>query len=168
MSTLPRPGSLRPHRSSAPFHALFASIAERTDISPAAKLLYAALVSVHRKTHAPAPTQVEIGAMIGLSRHQVWRAQAELVAAELLTVRRRGQGLPNEYELQGVDQRDLDGAGHQEPRRSIERRSWSPDSKKTRRMDDVVVPPIGYDIGAYRAHERATYAEQAARYGVRR
>jgi biotin operon repressor len=84
--------------SRAGFHALFVPIARRRDLSDGAKLLHQALVSMVRQRLEW--TQAEIAEQLGwASRQTVWRATAELVAAGLLVVRRRGLGLPNEYLL---------------------------------------------------------------------
>lgn len=113
--------------SREPFDANFAVIAERTDIGPGAKLLYAKLVTMHRTGNAW--TQDEIGTKLGTCRQNVWRWAGELVTAGLLRVTRTGQGRPNGYTLLGVSQEDLDGnapklgatgAGHQEDRRPVQ------------------------------------------------
>jgi biotin operon repressor len=105
--------------SREPFDTAFRVINERRDISPAAKLVHARLVTLLRTGRGE--TQAEIGAALGMSRHQVWRATGELVAVGLVVVRRRGLGLPNGYELVGIPDEDLrgrasraPGAGHQE------------------------------------------------------
>ena len=99
--------------SRAAFDAAFRCINERRDISPAAKLVHAHLVTLHRTGRTA--TQAEIGEALGLSRHQVWRATGELVAAGLVVVTRRGQGLPNGYALAGVPAEDLDGRASRPP-----------------------------------------------------
>ncbi len=101
----PTPADCRHSRQA--FDAGFRIVNERRDISPAAKLVHAHLVTLHRTGRAA--TQAEIGEALGLSRHQVWRAVGELVAAGLVRVTRRCQGLPNGYELVGVPAEDLDG-----------------------------------------------------------
>jgi len=84
--------------SKAAFHASFAAIAARKDLSDAAKLLHAALVSMVRQGFRW--TQAEIAKALGWKKRQkVWRAAGELVAAGLLRVRRLGLGRPNEYTL---------------------------------------------------------------------
>jgi biotin operon repressor len=93
--------------SREPFDAAFRVINRRDDIGPTAKLVHAHLVTLHRT--GAAATQAEIGAAIGCSRHQVWRAMVELADAGLVVVTCRGQGRPNAYELIGVDLVDLDG-----------------------------------------------------------
>lgn len=93
--------------SREPFDAAFRVINCRPDISPTAKLVHAHLVTLRRT--GDAATQTEIGERLGLSRHQVWRATGDLVAAGLVIVTRRGQGRPNGYELVGVPDDDLDG-----------------------------------------------------------
>lgn len=95
------------HHSPEPFDTGFRRINERRDISPTAKLVHARLVSQHRL--GAAWTQAEIGESLGLSRHQVWRAICELVAAGLVLVIRYGLGRPNGYVLLGIDQESLDG-----------------------------------------------------------
>lgn len=108
------------HHSKEAFDCLFACVARRRDISPTAKLVHATLVSQHRLSKSW--TQTEIGERLGLSRHQVWRAIDELVAAGAVQVIRYGLGRPNGYILLGIAQEDLDGkaprkgsrpAGHQ-------------------------------------------------------
>lgn len=98
------------------FDAAFRCINQRRDISSDAKLVYAHLVTL-RRTRRDA-TQTEIGDAIGCSRHQVWRAIGELVAAELVQTIRYGLGRPNGYVLLGIDQEDLDGraSGSRPPR----------------------------------------------------
>lgn len=93
--------------SREPFHALFRVIATRRDISPVAKLVHQALVSMRRT--GKCWTQTEIGEEVGLSRHQVWKGLSELIAAGLVRTTRRGLGQPNTYELLGLDLADLDG-----------------------------------------------------------
>lgn len=92
-----------------PFDAAFRVINERRDIGAAAKLVHAHLVTIHRTGRDE--TQAEIGEALGMSRHQVWRAIGELVAAGLVQVIRYGLGRPNGYILLGVDQETLDGKG---------------------------------------------------------
>lgn len=93
--------------SREPFDTAFRCINERRDLSPAAKLVHAHLVTLHR-TRRDA-TQTEIGEALGMSRHQVWRAIGELVAAELVSTIRYGLGRPNGYVLLGIAEDDLDG-----------------------------------------------------------
>lgn len=89
------------HSRSA-FHCSFTSIAARRDLSDAAKLLHAALVSMIRRRLDW--TQAELARELGWqSRQKVWRAACELVAAGLLKVRRLGLGRPNEYLLVPTD-----------------------------------------------------------------
>ena len=92
-----------------PFDAAFRCINQRRDISPAAKLVHAHLVTLHRTGRDA--TQSEIGEALGMSRHQVWRAIGELVAADLVQTIRYGLGRPNGYVLLGLDQETLDGRG---------------------------------------------------------
>jgi biotin operon repressor len=93
--------------SREPFDAAFRCINERRDLGPAAKLVHARLVSIHRTGRDE--TQAEIGEALGMSRHQVWRAISELVATGLVQVIRYGLGRPNGYVLLGVDEDDLKG-----------------------------------------------------------
>lgn len=111
---VPRPASLCPdathahcHHSREPFDAAFRCINERRDISSDAKLVHARLVTIHRTGRDE--TQAEIGEALGLSRHQVWRAICELVAAGLVQVIRYGLGRPNGYVLLGLAEDDLRG-----------------------------------------------------------
>jgi hypothetical protein len=92
-----------------PFDAAFRVINERRDISPTAKLVHAHLVTVHRTGRDE--TQTEIGAALGLSRHQVWAAIQQLVAADLVQTLRYGLGRPNGYVLLGLDADTLNGRG---------------------------------------------------------
>lgn len=93
--------------SREPFAAAFYVVNERRDISPAAKLVHAHLVTLHRTGRDA--TQTEIGEALGMSRHQVWRAIGELVAADLVQTIRYGLGRPNGYVLLGLDADDLSG-----------------------------------------------------------
>lgn len=115
-TTVSRPAPPRPdetpadcHHSKQPFDAAFRVINERRDIGAAAKLVHAHLVTIHRTGRDE--TQAEIGEALGMSRHQVWRAICELVAAGLVQTIRYGLGRPNGYILLGVDQETLDGKG---------------------------------------------------------
>lgn len=108
--------------SREPFDAAFRCINERRDISPAAKLVHAHLVTLHRMGRGE--TQTEIGDALGMSRHQVWRATGELVASGLVVVTRRGQGRPNGYELIGVPADDLDGRASRRPDPGIKTPAW--------------------------------------------
>jgi biotin operon repressor len=90
-----------------PFDAAFRVINERRDIGPAAKLVHAHLVTLHRTGRDA--TQTEIGEALGMSRHQVWRAIGELMAAGLVQTIRYGLGRPNGYILLGLDRETLDG-----------------------------------------------------------
>jgi biotin operon repressor len=114
MPTVSRPGialqSPAPtdcRHSREPFDAAFRCINERRDIGPAAKLVHARLVSIHRTGRDE--TQAEIGELLGMSRHQVWRAVSELVAAGLVQTIRYGLGRPNGYVLLGLAEDDLNG-----------------------------------------------------------
>jgi hypothetical protein len=93
--------------SREPFDTAFRFINQRHDISAAAKLVHAHLVTLHRTGRDA--TQTEIGEAVGMSRHQVWRAITELVAAELVQTIRVGLGNPNQYVLLGIEADDLDG-----------------------------------------------------------
>jgi biotin operon repressor len=115
-TTVSRPAPPRPdeapadcHHSKQPFDAAFRCINERRDIGAAAKLVHAHLVTIHRTGRDE--TQAEIGEAVGMSRHQVWRAICELVAAGLVQTIRYGLGRPNGYVLLGVDRETLDGKG---------------------------------------------------------
>jgi biotin operon repressor len=101
----PSPTDCRHSRE--PFDAAFRCINERRDIGPAAKLVHARLVSIHRTGRDE--TQAEIGDALGMSRHQVWRAVCELVAAGLVQTIRFGLGRPNGYVLLGLAEDDLAG-----------------------------------------------------------
>jgi hypothetical protein len=108
-SALPRPDA-KPtecRHSREPFDAAFRCINERRDISPAAKLVHAHLVTLHRTGRDA--TQAEIGEAVGMSRHQVWRAIGELVVADLVQTIRVGLGNPNQYVLLGLAEDDLAG-----------------------------------------------------------
>jgi hypothetical protein len=101
----PRTADCRHSRQ--PFAAAFYVVNERRDISPAAKLVHAHLVTLLRTGREA--TQTEIGEALGMSRHQVWRAIGELVAADLVQTIRYGLGRPNGYVLLGLDADDLNG-----------------------------------------------------------
>jgi biotin operon repressor len=105
LTRVPPDGQCRHSRE--PFDASFRCITERRDIGPAAKLVHAHLVTLHR-TRRDA-TQTEIGDALGMSRHQVWRAVGELVTAGLVQTIRYGLGRPNGYVLLGVNEDDLAG-----------------------------------------------------------
>lgn len=109
MTSLTRPSGARQdcHHAKEPFAAAFYAINQRRDISSTAKLVYAHLVTL-RRTQREA-TQTEIGDALGCSRHQVWRAIGELVAADLVHTIRYGLGRPNGYVLLGLEADDLDG-----------------------------------------------------------
>jgi biotin operon repressor len=100
---LTRPAAACPQ----PFDAAFRVINQRRDISAAAKLTHAHLVTLHRTGRDA--TQTEIGEALGMSRHQVWRAIGELVAAGLVQTIRYGLGRPNGYVLLALDEDDLNG-----------------------------------------------------------
>lgn len=94
-------------------------------------------------------TQAEIAAELGWeSRQRVWRAASELVADDLLVIRRRGLGLPNEYILKPTDEispediaakapRDRGNrSGHPEGRpRNTPARAFIPSKKNEERID---------------------------------
>ena len=68
-------------------------------LSAPARLLYA-LLKMHAWQSAVAlPGQVRLGALLGVHPRQVRRYLAELIAAGLVVVRRRGRNLTNEYYL---------------------------------------------------------------------
>jgi hypothetical protein len=106
-AALQSPGPTDCRHSREPFDAAFRCINERRDIGPAAKLVHARLVTIHRTGRDE--TQAEIGEALGMSRHQVWRAVDELVAAGLVQTIRVGLGNPNHYVLLGVAEDDLSG-----------------------------------------------------------
>jgi excisionase family DNA binding protein len=95
------------------FDAAFRCINERRDIGSAAKLVHARLVSIHRTGRDE--TQAEIGDALGMSRHQVWRAICELVAAGLVQTIRYGLGRPNGYVLLGSRRTTLARPGISKP-----------------------------------------------------
>jgi hypothetical protein len=101
----PTPADCRHSREA--FDCAFRCINERRDIGPAAKLVHAHLVTLHRLGHDA--TQTVIGEALGLSRHQVWRAIGELVTAGLVQTIRYGLGRPNGYVLLGLAEDDLNG-----------------------------------------------------------
>jgi hypothetical protein len=161
--------------SRAAFHCTFGSIAERRDLSDAAKLLHAALVSMIRRRLDW--TQAEIADELGWRcRQKVWRASCELVAAGLLKVRRLGLGRPNEYILLPTDDitpEDIaakaksergNGAGHQEGRRRNAHARAFILSKENRSRSGVYTPPsTGGDFLETRDHGGTDYL--ATRYG---
>jgi biotin operon repressor len=111
MSSIPRSALPRPesdcHHSAEPFDAAYRVINQRRDISPAAKLVHAHLVTLARIGRDA--TQTEIGEAVGMSRHQVWRAIDELVAAGLVQTIRVGLGNPNQYVLLGLPEDEIRG-----------------------------------------------------------
>ena len=133
------------HRAREPFDAAFRCINERRDISPAAKLVHAHLVTLHR-TQRDA-TQSEIGEALGLSRHQVWRAITELVAVDLVQTIRYGLGRPNGYVLLGLAEDDLAGraSASRPPRRPDAgpsgARARVPSSPRNGSKNDRYTPP---------------------------
>lgn len=119
----PTPADCRHSREA--FDASFRCITERRDISPAAKLTHAHLVTLHRTGRDA--TQTEIGEALGMSRHQVWRAIGELVAAGLVQTIRYGLGRPNGYVLLGIDADDLAGrASGRRPAGTANAGQWRP------------------------------------------
>lgn len=159
MPTVARSTSSRPEHSSAdchasrePFDAAFRCINERRDIGSDAKLVHARLVTNHRLGRDE--TQTEIGQALGLSRHQVWRAIGDLVAAGLIQVIRYGLGRPNGYVILGVDRETLDGtsgrASASRPVRAPQAgQSGTPargflSSKKNGKNDQSTVPEKDY------------------------
>lgn len=96
-------------------------------------------------------TQTEIAERLGWTcRQKVWRAADELVADNLLTIRRRGLGLPNEYLLhptEDIHAEDIaakapksprPGSGHQEDRpRNTPARAFIPSKKRREERVDI-------------------------------
>lgn len=120
------------------FDKHFRHVDERRDISPVAKLCHGALVSLkHANLTA---TQVEIAAMKGLTRHQVWNGLQELKAAGLIAIIRIGLGQANEYTLLSVDPDDLRPGRKQASGRSDSKGGHSYRKKETERKSGYVQP----------------------------
>jgi hypothetical protein len=151
------------HHSKAEFDTLFRQIAQRRDLSPVAKLVHGALVSLHRI--GKSRTQVKIGEMVGLTRHQVWTGLHELAASGDILIVRIGLGQPNDYILLSIDADDLRPVRKQPPGQSGHSRARTSLPEEKGRKN---VSHSGYDVAAYLAHEQATYREASKRYGVRR
>ena len=151
--------------SAQPFDAAFRVINERRDIGAAAKLVHAHLVTIHRTGRDE--TQAEIGEALGMSRHQVWAAIQQLVAADLVQTIRYGLGRPNGYVLLGVDQETLDGragpaTGGRDSRPSVAGRPGTPAravnySKKNEKKTDSICAETKSDFLATRGHEATDY-----------
>jgi biotin operon repressor len=139
--------------SREPFDTVFRCVAERRDISPTAKLVHGRLVSQHRL--GAAWTQAEIGEALGLSRHQVWAAIQELIAAGLVVTIRYGLGRPNGYVLLGIDADSLEGRAD---------RQQAAGQGSGSRARTYVRKEMGVRTGVYRPPENPQdYA--AGRYG---
>lgn len=160
----PTPADCR--HSRAGFHCTFTSIASRRHLSSDAKLLHAALVSMVRRRLEW--TQAEIAAELGWeSRQRVWRASAELVADDLLTIRRRGLGRPNEYILKPTDDITVEDlaarakpdrgfrSGHQEVRTPNAPARANNYPKKTAKNGSGYTPPT--DPSDYTQTREGTY-----------
>jgi len=72
-------------------------ILESKVISVGAKLTYAMLLKYAREMDACFPGQDRLAADMGTGKRSVVRYIAELESADLLSVKRRGQGRPNLY-----------------------------------------------------------------------
>jgi hypothetical protein len=112
--TVPRSGIAVQSHSAAdcrhsrePFDQGFHVVSRRGDISSDAKVVHAFLVSLYRS--GLDLTQRKMAAELGLTRHRVWAAIQELIAADLVKAIRYGLGRPNGYALLGIEQADLDG-----------------------------------------------------------
>ena len=151
------------HHSKAEFDCLFRQVASRTDITPVAKLVHGALVSLHR-THK-SRTQIDIGKMVGLTRHQVWNGLQELVTKGLVLILRVGLGQPNEYVLLGIDESDLRPVRKQQSGQSGASRARTSHPKENNgRMGNTV--SAGRCLGCGKPHEIAacpTYGYLARR-----
>lgn len=110
-----------PRQTALPFHAAFAAIEERRDLGSGPKRLHALLVSSQR-LHA-SWTQAEMAAHLGVSQRSIVRWSQQLVDVGLLLMKRLGQGRPNAYTLQGIDEDNL--AGRAIRRREQERRVYT-------------------------------------------
>jgi biotin operon repressor len=131
--------------SREPFDTLFRCVAERRDISPAAKLVHGRLVSQHRL--GAAWTQAEIGTALGLSRHQVWAAIQELIAAGLVVTIRYGLGRPNGYVLLGIDTASLEGRSSRQQEAGQGSGSRARTSvRKEQRKNEVFRTPVDYTV----------------------
>lgn len=72
-------------------------ILERKDISPAAKLTYAMLLKYAREQDECFPGQQRLAEDVGASRQSVNSYLQELSKADLVDIKRQGQGRPNIY-----------------------------------------------------------------------
>ena len=110
-SALPRPDQNPAdcRHSREAFDVAFAVVTERTGLTIADRVVHAAMVSLHRLGRLGEVTQEQIAEWARVSRRTVIRACQAMVEAGLLLVKRRGQGLPNAYQLVGIDQDALDG-----------------------------------------------------------
>lgn len=74
-------------------------ILESPDISVGAKLTYAMMLKYAREQDACFPGQERLAKDMGTGKRSVVRYIAELEAAGLITIKRRGQGRPNLYTI---------------------------------------------------------------------
>lgn len=136
------------------------------DLTLATRAVHAACVSLHNLGRLGRVTQAEIAAHAGVGLRSVVRAMKQLVVAGFVAMKRRGLGLPNAYELIGPGSAKRARTPAPYGRAA---QHWQPRPKNdSKKMNRDTTPALGYDVGAYLAHERATYAEQGARYAVRR
>ena len=145
----------------APFDQGFHVVSRRADLSSDAKVLHAFLVSLHRTGRAL--TQREIADELGLTRHRVWAALHELVAADLLVTVRVGLGQPNRYELVGIDALDLAGRSPESGVRPG--RSRFPGSPETPRVGTYYPQRTTKERGTYIRPPRSAGDLMLSRYG---
>jgi hypothetical protein len=69
------------------------------DLSPAAKLVYAGILSYAWRDESAWPGQARLAADLGVHHNTVWRMIKELQERGYLTVKRRGLGKTNIYTL---------------------------------------------------------------------
>lgn len=96
---VPTPADCR--HSKRAFDQGYHDVVHRKDLTPVARVLHPFLVTLHRTeyAHDRYPTQLQIAASVGLTRHQVWSGLRELVQAGLIISVRPGLGMPNYYLL---------------------------------------------------------------------
>jgi hypothetical protein len=147
------------------FDKSIAAVRLHPDLTLATRAVHAACVSLHNLGRLGDVTQREIAEWAQVGLRSVVRAMKQLAAAGFLLIRRRGQGLPNAYELVGPGSAKRARLALPDGRTV---QPWSPGIKNPGRRIDRDTSHSGYDVAAYLAHEQATYSEASRRYGVRR
>jgi hypothetical protein len=93
------------HHSREPFDQLY-HVAHGKGLSSDAKVVYAHIVTLSRTQypHGRYETQAAMAEAVELTRHRVWQAIRDLVAADLIQSIRPGLGMPNYYVLLHLDE----------------------------------------------------------------